>query len=450
MSSRRNDASHVSRWLPRLSGLWASLAVALASTCSVAANQSCGDYLCGGDYFDHACPCDGVDCGTTLDDGSQSWFGGLRANLADRGVNLTNNLTQFYMGSVAGGAEQTFRYSGHGDYVAMLDMGKMGVQEGLFVKVRAEHRFGQSIGEPAGVLLPPTLPSELPVADSNELYLTNVLFTQFLSEHFGVYAGKLDTLDGDANAYASGRGVTQFANTAFIANPIALRTVPYSTLGCGFVVVDEGEPVLNVLVLNPTDTAETDGFNELFNDGVTISAELRFATNLLGKPGHQLFGGTWSSRDYASLGQDPRVLLPTIPIARVDESWSLYWNTDQALWVDPCDADRHWGYFMRAGLADAAANPLNYLLSAGLGGASPWRRGDTFGAGYFYGGVSDEVGPFLTTALGPIGDTQGVELFYRAQMSKTLSVSPDFQWIRQSRRNVDDVYLLGLRMNLAF
>lgn len=393
---------------------------------------SCDDWLAQGDH-NHAAP--------ALS---------FTERLAESGINVSGNLTQFYFGTVGGGLKQSGRYSGHGDYVANMDLGKLGIQEGLFVKIRAEHRFGQSIGRPAGVLLPPTLASELPVADSENVYLTNFLVTQFLSERFGVYAGKLDTLDGDANAYASGRGITQFSNTAFIANPIALRTIPYSCLGFGFVILDGMEPLFNFLVINPTDTADSAGFNELFADGVAISAELRLSTNWLQLAGHQLVGATWSNREYVSLGQDPRVILPNVPINRTNGSWSLYWNTDQALWVDPSDASRHWGYFARAGVADDSANPINYLLSAGLGGASPLKVGDSFGVGYFYSGTSEELGPVLQLALGPIGDTQGVECFYRMQVSNCFSVTPDFQWVQQARENVSNAYILGLRANLQF
>ncbi|MEZ6086482.1 MAG: carbohydrate porin [Pirellulaceae bacterium] len=374
----------------------------------------------------------------------------FHACLADRGVSVSNNVTQFYFGTVDGGVDETDRYGGHGDYLANIDFGKLGIHQGLFLKARAEHRFGRSIGQPAGVLLPPTLPTELPVADSRDLYLTNVLFTQFLSEHFAVYAGKLDTLDGDTNAYASGRGITQFSNTAFIANPIALRTIPYASLGCGFVIVKDAEPLFNFLLINPTDTADSAGFDELFADGVAMSAELRLPTPLCGKPGHQLFGGTWSNRDYVSIGQDPRILLPNVPINRANGSWSLYWNMDQALWVDSSNAARHWGMFARAGVADDSTNPINYLLSAGLGGASPLRSRDSFGIGYFYTGTSDEFGPLLIGTLGPIGDGQGVEVFYRSQLTKSISVTPDFQWLSQARQRLDDAYLLGLRMNIAF
>lgn len=394
--------------------------------------------------------CDELGCDSPCGTSPVCWYESMRSCLAEHGITTTSNLTQYYFGTVSGGVDQTGRYGGHGDYVTNVDFGKLGLQQGLFLKVRSEHRFGRGIGRSAGVILPPTLPTELPVADSREIYWTNFLLTQFLSERFAVYAGKLDTLDGDQNAYASGRGITQFSNTAFIANPIALRTIPYASLGCGFLILGDGEPLFNFLIMNPTDTADSDGFDELFEDGVAISSELRFATRMLGKPGHQLFGGTYSSRDYVSLGQDPRVILPNIPINRASGSWSLYWNTDQALWVDPCDASRHWGYFARAGIADDDANPISYLLNFGFGGASPLRNGDSFGIGYYYSGTSDEIGPILQSVLGPIGDSKGIELFYRARLTDSITITPDVQWISQARDNVSDAYLMGLRMNVAF
>ncbi|WP_231691183.1 carbohydrate porin [Aureliella helgolandensis] len=126
--------------------------------------------------------------------------------------------------------------------------------------------------------------------------------------------------------------------------------------------------------------------------------------------------------------------------------------TDQALWVDPCESSRHWGYFAKAGIADDWTNPVSYLLSAGLGGASPLRSGDSFGGGYDYSGTSNEFGPILQTATswGPIGDSQGVEIFYRARIIESVTVTPDFQWLAQAFQQIDDAYILGVRMNVAF
>jgi porin len=375
------------------------------------------------------------------------WFG-KRTYLAESGVTFQLDVAQFYQGVAAGGLNQHFKYGGHGDYVTNVDFGKLGVQEGMFLKVRAEHRFGENINRDTGSFLPASVLADLPAADSEQLYLTNVLLTQALSERFAVFAGKLDTLDGDRNAFAHGRGKTQFSNMAFVANPIGLRTIPYSTLGCGFFVLgEEGEPVFSYALLNSVDTTKTDGFNELFNDGVAMSAELRLPTEFYGLPGHQLFAGTWNSREFTSLGQDPRVVLPDVPIDRADGSWSLFWNFDQYFVVDPCNAKRGWGAFGRAGVADEVTNPLSWFLSFGLGGHSPYagHEADTWGAGWFVAGSSSEIGPIIETVLGPIGDGHGVELFYNWQATPWLNVTPDLQVLVPSRENVDTALLLGVR-----
>ena len=375
-----------------------------------------------------------------------------RQQWASNGITFSNNLTQFYFGTVDGGLEQTDRYGGHGDYLVNFDMGKLGVQEGLFVKLRAEHRFGNSIVRPSGALLPATIATELPVIDSRDLYLTNFVITQAFSENFIVFAGKVDTLDGDVNAFAHGRGIKQFSNIAFVANPIALRTIPYASLGAGFAVLQEGQPLFSFLVINPTDTASSSGFDELFAEGVAMSAELRLPTNLMGRPGHHLFAATYSTRDIVSLDQDPRIILPQVPIDRSDDSWSLYWNTDQYLVTDRCNPGRGWGYFARAGIADDNTNPVASFLSAGVGGSSMigGRESDSFGLGYYYYDTSDKIAPFLAGLLGGIGSSQGVEAFYNIQATKSLTITPDFQWISQARQNVDDAYILGLRANMVF
>ena len=373
---------------------------------------------------------------------------GNRACLAEHGVTFELDVAHFYGGVTSGGLRRTDRYAGHGDYVANVDLGALGVQEGLFLKVRAEHRFGEAFNQDTGALLPAAVLADLPVRDDEDLLLTNVLFTQALSERFAVFFGKLDTLDGDLNAFAHGRGKTQFSNVGFVTNPIALRTVPYSTLGCGFAVLgEEGTPVFAYTIMNPTDTADSAGFDELFNDGVAMAAELRLPTRFWGLPGHQLFAGTWSSKDFVSLGQDPRVVLPDIPINRADGSWSLYYNFDQYVSVDPCDPARGWGFFGRAGIADADANPLEWFLSFGVGGNNPNPRhaADTFGAGWFVAGTSDRVGPILQTAFGPIGDGHGVELFYNWQATPWLNITPDLQVLVPARERVDTALVLGLR-----
>jgi len=325
------------------------------------------------------------------------------------GFVLQNNLTQFYFGNTSGGVERDFRYAGHGDYLANFDFGKLIGKQGAFLKLRAEHRFGETINDAAGVVLPPTIAGDLPVLDSTNLYLTNCLFTQALSESFVLFAGKLDTLDGDM-------------------------------------------PWLIFNVLNATDTTRTVGLDQLFNDGVALATEMRIPTNFFGKPGHQLFAGTWNSREFTALDQDPRIIFPNVPIAKQSGSWSLYWNCDQYLVSDPSNPKRGWGYFGRAGIADEGTNPLGYFLSGGIGGSSPMqsRERDSFGVGYYYAATSNEIAPFINTIFGGFADGQGVEMFYNIATSKRLTITPDLQVLVPSREEIDPALLVGLRANYNF
>ncbi len=131
------------------------------------------------------------------------WWG-ARDRLAEGGMTLQADNASFYIGNTTGGAQREFDFGGHGDYVLTSDLGRLGIQEGFFVKLRAEHRFGETIVNDVGCFISPTLIADLPVFGSEQLYLTNVLFTQMLSDSLAIFAGKMDTLDGDMNAFAHG------------------------------------------------------------------------------------------------------------------------------------------------------------------------------------------------------------------------------------------------------
>jgi porin len=380
------------------------------------------------------------------------WFG-ARSALAESGVTFDWDVTQFYFGTTTGGLEREFRYGGLGDYVTLLDFGKMGLAKGLFLKLRAQNRFGETLAGATGALLSPTIAPDLPDPESNNVFLTNVLFTQFLSPRFGVFAGKLDTFDGDLNAFAHMRGKDQFSNIAFVSSPVALRTIPYVTVGTGFFILGkEQTPVFTFNVLNPVYTPGTSGLENLFGEGVTLASDLRLPTRIFGLPGHQLIGGTWSSRRYVGLDQDPRVILPSIPLARQNGSWSVYYNFDQFLHVDPTDPSKGWGLFGRAGLADDATNPIEWFLSAGVGGNSPLRgRGnDRFGVGWHLTGTSDKIDPLLARLVGGLRNGQGVELFYNFEVNPWFHITPDLQVIIPAREQVDTSLVIGIRAKIDF
>ena len=376
---------------------------------------------------------------------------GFRERLADAGLTILADNTGFYIGNTNGGFAQAFDYAGHGDYCVIADGGKLGVHEGLYLKLRAEHRYGETIVGNVGCFISPTLIADLPVYGSEEVYLTNVLLTQELTDAFSVFAGKMDTLDGDMNAFAHGRGKTQFSNMGFIFNPIVGATVPYSTLGAGFVFHPDDGPMVMVTVLNSTDTTATSGFDTLFNDGMLLSTAVRVPTNFLDRPGHQLLGGTWNSRTYTSIAE-AYIPYPDVAIPTTRGSWCLYWNFDQFLFVDPADDARGWGPFGRAGIADANTSPIDAFLSVGLGGnvLGRMRRDDTFGIGWYWASASPQIGTLITSQFGPVGDGQGIECFYNYALTPAVRITPDVQYIVPSLRSAEPALIAGVRALVSF
>lgn len=376
---------------------------------------------------------------------------GFRARLADAGLTILADNTGFYVGNANGGFDQAFDYAGHGDYCLIADGGKLGVRDGLSLKLRAEHRYGETIVGNVGCFISPTLIADLPVYGSEELYLTNVLLTQELTDAVSVFAGKMDTLDGDMNAFAHGRGKTQFSNMGFVFNPIVGATVPYSTLGAGFVIHPADGPMAMVTVLNSTDTTATSGFDTLFNDGLLLSAAVRLPTNFLGRPGHQLLGGTWNSRTYTSISE-AYIPYPDVAIPTTRGSWCLYWNFDQFLFVDPADDTRGWGPFSRAGIADPNTSPIDAFLSFGFGGAVPGRarRTDTFGVGWYWASASPEIGTAITSQFGPVGDGQGIECFYNYALTPAVRITPDLQYVVPTLRLAEPAVIAGVRALVSF
>jgi len=123
-------------------------------------------------------------------------------------------------------------------------------------------------------------------------------------------------------------------NAGFGPTLIAAMTVPYTPLGAGFLLLPTESVVFNFSALSPTGKGNTADFDELYKDGVVLAGELRVGVKPFGLPGHQTIGGTWSSKTFTTLEQDPRVALRLlglpveVPIRQQTGSWSVYYNFD--------------------------------------------------------------------------------------------------------------------------
>ena len=381
------------------------------------------------------------------------WLG-CRTCLSDCGITLDLSSTQYYQGVATGGLEQAFPYGGRNDYFLNLDGEKLGLNEGYFVTLHGETRYGETVNSLAGTLLPPNLLLALPLPEGAVTALTGVTFTQNVSDELQIYYGKFNTLDDYEQPLTGATNLTGFQNTAMLYNPVFARTVPYSTFGAGFSCLQEEETVFSAIVYDTNDTPTVSGFDTFFDNGVTIYSELNFTTNLFELPGHQGISGTYSTGTYTNL--TPSAYLDPIEglvivAPPITGSWCLAYSIDQALYVSPDDPEQMWGVFGNFGIADNNPSPVRWFASAGISGASQitGREADMFGIAYFYLGVSEPLKD-LAPILLPLRDEHGVELYYNMAITPWCQITPDLQVISPFRDRADTSLLFGLRANVDF
>lgn len=389
------------------------------------------------------------------------WLG-VRPELAGHGIAVDGNVTQFYQGVTSGGIRQEFRYGGHADLFVNVDGQKAGLWQGLFVTLHAESVFGQSVNGLTGALLPVSFIQAVPKPNEPVTALTAVKITQALSPNFVTYFGKLNPFDDLMQRYASGRGVDAFMNTAFLFNPVLARQIPYSSLGAGAAYLVDGQPVASLTIFDSNNNSTSSGFDEFFDNGVVLVGQLTKPTCFFDRPGHQSIGFAYSNAHYSSLDRSAylnQVITGAFTTPRETGSQSLFYQFDQTLVTFDDDPTKSWGLFGNAGIADNNPSPVRWFANIGIGGNSPacGRPLDTFGIGYFYLGASTSL-KTLAPVLFPIGDEQGVELFYNYAVTPWLRITPDLQVVLPARERtlppnaqpIDTAVIFGVRAKIVF
>jgi porin len=305
--------------------------------------------------------------------------------------------------------------------------------------------FGRSINDKVGSLMAPNTDAVLPVPDEpGETTLTDVRYTQFLSEKLGFSVGKLDFRGGDYTAFAHDER-TQFMNLAFLGNPVLAPFGPYSALTAAVFYRPSDSLTIAFSVLDTFGTPTRSGFDTAFHapEGTSFATEWTFTVDPFGLPGHQRFGAIYSNKDFILLDQDPQDQ-KTRP-----DDWGFYYNFDQYVYREQEDPSQGVGIFGRFGWTSGEAAPFSAFYSLGIGGKGiiPQRDNDTFGLGYYFLDGSDDL-----RALTGIGSEQGVELFYNIEVTPWLHVTPDLQVLIDPGGSSDNdvAVVYGLRMQMRF
>jgi porin len=127
----------------------------------------------------------------------------------------------------------------------------------------------------------------------------------------------------------------------------------------------------------------------------------------------------------------------------------FYLSLDQMVYKEQSDPDdaQGLGLFARYGHADGDVNDIRCFWSVGAQyrGLVPSRDEDVLALGVGQG--------LLSKAAGYTADQEtALELYYRAQITPWLGITPSVQWIANpgGQKDLDDAVVVGVRVQMAF
>jgi porin len=396
-------------------------------------------------------------------------WGGTRTEWANNGVQFGLEYLGWVGSVVDGGLDDDTEAGNNITYKLKLDLMRAGILPGALIDVRAETRYGNNTNPYSGTTQP-HFTASLPPVDYSDLQrdadftITNLTYTQFLSEHFGLILGKMDLFEtGDPNEFASGRGRTQFQNYNLIFGTPTL-IVPASTLGVAALYLPNKHMTFSSALLSATDCSYNSCFDDAYDDGTIWANAAMFQYRLGGLPGganvNALYFFDADFTELGSLAIDPGDGNFGAVTSDEDESWMVVFSAWQYLSANgvgdgPLDLLNQrpdlqgWGIFGRLSFADEDTNPFETSVSVGIGGRGVVnsRPNDVFGIGYFYNDVFEDR---FTNDAGFDGDSQGVEAFYNLAITPAAKFSINVQYLESSLKDVDDATVLSGRLHLTF
>ena len=394
---------------------------------------------------------------------------GARSRLAEHGIIVDIQATQFYQGVVDGSAgTDDWQYGVKGDLFLTLIGEKLGLWKGLIVNAHLESRAGDDVNALTG--LSPGNAYMLMPDSGDTIALTQLIAIQMVSQQVGVITGKLNAYDFVDMVFHTGRGVDGFMNTSLML-PIGLG----GTLGLGlplaFLLKFKGKEVQGFAgIYDPNNCATTSCLDPLLADGPAYAAFWKFyhgSGDVGPRSSYTSFGGTYSTKDYTVVDPGSFYFNPGVGLSltKTDQSWSIFSVINHELWADPSNPDRYLNFRGMYTYTDGEANPIQWSATASLEMTGPLRRRDkdVFGIGYFHtelsSGFKRLVGPLLSAAATikngtltriAIEDTDGFEAYYKAQVTPWLAVTADLQMITETLSSEDTKVVTGVRGNVKF
>jgi porin len=390
----------------------------------------------------------------TLTDG----FFGLNDQLSDSGIELCLGITNIYQQNVHGGIS-THRRAGHhsGSYDLELSAGlhKLLGIEGASLFVHAEGGWPKSggideasVGSAFGVNSDAFWDRAVVVS---ELWYEQSMF----NGTFLFRIGKMDLFTGgfesenhpaafDRNTFANDE-TGQFLNSALVNNP----TIPFPDYALGMSAFYNPNDWWYAAagVLDAQNDARETGFRTTFHgeDYFFYIFETGFIPKFNSANG--LLQGTYR----AGLWYDPQPKAHSDTAKNYRDDVGFYLSCDQLLTKENADPEDNQGLgaFFRYGYANSKKNDIANFLSGGFQyqGLIEHRDDDVFAVGFAHGVFSDRA-----SSTYPEDYESALELYYNAQISPWLSITPSLQYIANpgGAKGVSDALVFGLRLQMRF
>ncbi len=363
-------------------------------------------------------------------------FWGLNDQLADSGIELGFGITNVYQVNTHGGTstnERRGRHVGRYDLEMSMDLEKLlGIEGGSFFV----HGWGgwpneegvdaHSVGSAWGI-------NALSVGNRGLDIVEAFYEGPFFNDNLTIAIGKLDfTGIFDASEYADDE-CGQFLNAALVDDP----TIPFPEQGLGVVLtwnLTDSWYIMGGAGDAQADSRET-GFRTTFHDEDYFFYAL--------ETGITAGNGTYR----VGLWNDPQ---PKGSDNKRDDV-GVYTSCDWMLHkenADPEDSQGLGGFF-RYGYAPSEKNDITNFFSLGLQyqGLLDGRDEDVLGVGFAHGTFSNLASSTYTD------DHESVlEVYYNAQITPWLSLSPGIQYIANpgGDKTVSDAVVFGLRAQMTF
>jgi porin len=336
----------------------------------------------------------------------------------------------------------------------------MGAVPGALVAFRAQSRFGDTVNADTGVLLPINTYSYFPFTTPTDqdvpFTITELNYTQFLSEQLGLNVGKITTMES-ANEFAGGEGRSQFMNFQLAWSAVLAQLVPYSTLAVSGFWLPSAKVGVTGILMNTTDSSTTTGFSDI-GEGTTAVIAIDTQHQWGKLPGGNSFMGVYGfDGDFARIG-GLNIGGGDISIETKSESYALLWSGWQYITTEPAPPElldardgrqdvQGLGLFIMAGLGDRKTNPVSWSIAGGLSGRGtiPNRDDDTWGIGYFYNELQS-LGSLLGSLLEP--SVQGFEFYYNIAVAEAVGLTFDVQVADSALLNLDNSVTLAGRLNI--